>query len=216
VPSGITLALELWCFQLGTVLAGKLGPVPLGAHAIVLSLASLSFMVPLGFSIGAAARVGQLIGGEKSEQAQHVAELTLKLIAAYAACACCLFVLAREYLPRVYSSDARIGSLAAQVLPIAAAFQLFDGLQAGGSGILRGMGRPRITATVNLLGYFACGIPLAYYLGLHTDLGLHGIWLGYAAGLCVVASVLVGTVLRRGPRTVRPLVDEDAERAAAA
>lgn len=86
------------------------------------------------------------------------------------------------------------------------AFQLFDGLQAACSGILRGMGRPRITATVNLLGYFFFAMPLAYYLGLHTALGIHGIWIGYAAGLSVVATVLVGTVLRRGPRTVTPLV----------
>lgn len=214
VPSAVTLGLELWCFQLGTVLAGRLGPVELGAHAITLSLASLSFMVPLGLSIGAAARVGQLIGAGESERAQAAAHATLKLIAGFALCSCCTFVVGQRALPRLYSADPQIGAMAASVLPIAAAFQLFDGLQAGGSGILRGMGRPRITATVNLLGYFVFGIPLAYFLGLHTSLRLSGIWLGYAAGLAFVASALVGTVLWRGPRTVKPLVETPLSRAA--
>ena len=207
VPNGITLALEMWSFQLGTILAGRLGTLALGAHAVTLSLASLSFMVPLGFSIGTSARIGQLIGAGRREAAQHAAHTALRLCAVYAVCAGGTFALARSLLPRLYSQDTAIVAAAAAVLPIAGAFQLFDALQACGSGILRGMGKPRITATFNLVGYFVFGIPLAYYLGLRTDLGLAGIWLGYAAGLGFVATALVGTVLTRGPRTVKPLVE---------
>jgi MATE family multidrug resistance protein len=163
-------------------------------------------MVPLGFSNGISARIGQLIGAGEHERAQRAAHTALLLIASYALCAGCTFVLARELWPRLYSQDAAIVRAAASVLPIAGAFQLFDGLQAAGSGILRGMGRPRVTAAFNLVGYFAIGIPLAYGLGLHSSLGLRGIWLGYAAGLGFVAAGLVGWVLVRGPRTVRPLL----------
>ena len=83
---------------------------------------------------------------------------------------------------------------------------LVDGLQAAGTGVLRGMGKPKVTAAYNAVGYFAIGIPLAWYLGLHTSLGLRGIWLGYAAGLLFVAAALVTTVLVRGPRTAVALV----------
>ena len=162
-------------------------------------------MVPLGFSIGTSARVGQLIGARQPERAQRAAHTALKLIATYSLSAGVLFVLARGLLPRLYSSDPAIVAAAASVLPIAGAFQLFDGLQATGGGVLRGMGKPRVTALFNLVGYFAIAIPFAYYSGLSTSLGIAGIWLGYAAGLLFTAAALVGQVLWRGPNTVVPL-----------
>jgi MATE family multidrug resistance protein len=209
VPTGVTIALELWAFQLGTILAGRIDHVALGAHAIALNIASMSFMVPLGFSIGTSTHVGQLLGAGERERAQNAAHTALQLLALYATIAGALFVIAREFLPSLYSRDPNVVRAVAAVLPIAGAFQLFDGLQAAGSGILRGMGRPQVTAVFNLVGYFAIGIPLASYLGLHTSLGLSGIWIGYAAGLGFVAAGLVGAVLLRGPRTASPLLATD-------
>jgi multidrug resistance protein, MATE family len=201
VPMGVTIALELWAFQLGTILAGRIDHIALGAHAIALNLASMSFMVPLGFSIATSTHVGQLIGAGERERAQNAGHTALQLLALYALLAGALFVVAREFLPGLYSRDPNIVRAVASVLPIAGAFQLFDGLQAAGSGIMRGMGRPQVTAVFNLVGYFVIGIPLASYLGLHTKLGLCGIWIGYAVGLGFVAAGLVGAVLLRGPRT---------------
>lgn len=211
LPNGVTYALELWAFQFGTILAGRLDPIALGAHAITLNLASLSFMVPLGFASGTSALVGQLIGAGERERAQAAAHACLLLLATYALGACALFVLGRAFLPALYSQDPQIVRAAAAVLPIAGVLQLFDGLQAGGSAILRAMGHAKLTALTNLLAYFAVGIPLAFYLSAHTRLGLAGIWLGYAAGLALVALSLVTHVFWRGPRTARPLaLDTDA------
>jgi MATE family multidrug resistance protein len=211
LPNGLTLALELWAFQVGTILAGKLDPVALGAHAIALNLASLSFMVPLGFSIGTSAHVGQLMGSGERERAQRAANTVLKLLSGYALCAGGLFIAARELLPNLYSGDPHIAHAVGSILPIAGAFQLFDALQAAGSGVLRGMGRPATVALFNLIGYFAIGIPLAVYLSLHTALALRGIWIGYAVGLGFVAAGIVVSVLWRGPRTVKPLLWQPAE-----
>ncbi|HEY6882386.1 MAG TPA: MATE family efflux transporter, partial [Polyangiales bacterium] len=205
LPNGLTIALELWAFQFGTVVAGRIGHVALGAHAIALNLSALSFMVPLGFSIGTSARVGQLIGAGTPERAQRAAMTALKLSALYASGAGLLFVLGRRFLPGLYAEDAAIIGAAAAVMPITGAFQLVDGLQATASGVLRGMGRPRVTLVYNVLGYFALAIPFAYYAGLHTGLGLRGVWFGYAAGLTFVALGLVVEVGKRGPRTVKPI-----------
>jgi MATE family multidrug resistance protein len=208
LPNGVTYALELWAFQFGTILAGRLDPVALGAHAITLNLASMSFIVPLGFANGTSALIGQLIGAGRRERAQAAAHVCLLLLAAYSLCACALFVLGRELLPALYSHDPKIVRAAAAVLPIAGLLQLFDGLQAGGSAILRAMGDTLLTALASLIAYFAVGIPLAFYLSAHAGFGLVGIWLGYAAGLAVVALWLVASVFQRGPRTARPLALE--------
>jgi MATE family multidrug resistance protein len=91
---------------------------------------------------------------------------------------------------------------AAVLLPIAAAFQLFDGLQVVGGGILRGMGRTRPAAVFNLVGYYVLALPLAWWLGFPAGLGLPGIWWGLALGLAAIALALVAWVGLRGPARV--------------
>lgn len=205
IPVGMTLALELWAFQLGTLLAGRIGNTELGAHSIAINLASLAFMVPLGISISASARVGTWIGSLEPERAQHAAQTALKLGGGFATLSAFTFVVAGPALCALYSQDPGVLAAAVSIMPVAAAFQLMDGLQCVSAGVLRGMGRTRPTAVLNFIGYFVIGLPLGAHLGLSTSLGLVGVWLGYAAGLTVVASGLVGWVLLRGPRTVRPL-----------
>ena len=205
MPVGATLAIEVWAFQLGTLLAGRIGGTELGAHSIAINLASLAFMVPLGISMAASARVGAFIGALEPERAQHAAYTALKLGGSFALCSASAFVIAGPRVCALYTPDAAVIAAAVQILPVAAAFQLMDGLQAVSGGILRGMGRTRPSAVLNFVGYFVIGLPLGAYLGLSTSLGLVGVWLGYAAGLSVVASGLVGWVVLRGPRTVRPL-----------
>ena len=92
------------------------------------------------------------------------------------------------------------------MLPIAAAFQLFDGTQAVAGGVLRGAGQTRAAALINLLGYYALALPLAYWLGFGAGpgrgLGLSGIWIGLAVGLFAVAGLLVARIkygLRHNP-----------------
>ncbi len=205
-PVGITLALELWAFQIGTLIAGRLDAESLAAHSIATSLISLAFMVPLGISFGTSARVGALIGAGKPEAAQVAAHTALKLGAVYALCSATVLLIWGQRLAALFSASPEVLALAGSILPIAGAFQLFDSLQAIGSGVLRGMGRPRPSAAFNFVGYFVVAMPLAYYLALHTEARLSGVWLGYALGLFVVATSLVSWVVVRGPKTVRALV----------
>jgi MATE family multidrug resistance protein len=90
-------------------------------------------------------------------------------------------------------------ALGAAILPIAAAFQIFDGVQVVGCGVLRGMGRTRPAAVFNLLGYWMLGLPLGGWLALRAGWGLAGIWWGLAIGLAVVATLLVAWLRFRGP-----------------
>jgi MATE family multidrug resistance protein len=87
----------------------------------------------------------------------------------------------------------------AAILPIAAAFQVFDGTQVVGCGILRGTGRVRPALWMNLFGYWILGLPLGTWLALRTGAGLAGLWWGLALGLAFVASGLVTFIALRGP-----------------
>ncbi len=205
-PVAVMLALEYWAFAISSLWAGWLGPVDLAAHSIALNLASITYMVPLGIGLGASARVGNLIGAGDPRGAQRAAWVAFALGGAVMACFALLFVLGRSLIPYAFTRDAAVVTLAATLLPIVAAFELFDGLQVVGSGVLRGMGRTRPAALFNLVGYYALGLPLAAWLGRPERLGLVGIWWGLALGLAVVAALSVAWVAVRGPARATALV----------
>lgn len=206
LPVALMLALEYWAFAISTLWAGWLGEAELAAHSIALNLASITYMVPLGIGLGASARVGNLIGAGEPRGAQRAAWVAFGLGGGVMACFALLFIAGRSVIPLWFTGDATVVALASTLLPIVAAFELFDGLQVVGSGILRGMGRTRPAALFNLVGYYALGLPLAAWLGRPQRLGLVGIWWGLALGLAVVAGLSVVSVALRGPARTAPLV----------
>jgi len=199
IPVGVQISLEAWAFSGAALLAGLIGTEELAAHTIVLNMATLSFMMPLGIALAAVTRVGNLIGARRPDDAQRAAWVALALGGGVMAASATLFLVLREWLPRLYTADATVVALAAGILPIAAAFQVFDGVQVVGCGVLRGMGRTRPAAVFNGISYWLLGIPLGWWLGLHAGWGLAGVWWGLCIGLAVVASLLVGWIHQRGP-----------------
>lgn len=194
-PIGVQFGLEVWAFQITTLLSGKLGEVALGAGAIVLNLSSFSFMFPLGISTAASVRVGNLIGAGDDVGARRAARLALLLGAGVMSLFAAAFFFLRHQIPRIYGAEPNVLALCAEVLPIVAAFQMLDGTQVVASGILRGLGRTKPAAFFNLCGYYLLGLPIAYWLGLRRGLGLAGIWCGLASGLFTVALGLLIMVL---------------------
>lgn len=199
LPVGLQLGLEVWAFEIATLFSGRLGNVELAAHIIALNLASLVFMVPLGVSQAATTRVGNLIGEGKTQLARTAAWIALAMGAGAMAIGAVIFIGFRHLLPRIYTDDPSVVALAALILPIAAAFQVFDGTQVVGSGILRGMGRTRPAAVFNLVGYYALALPLAWWLAFPRDFGVEGVWWGLALGLGTIAVSLVLWIWKRGP-----------------
>ena len=178
----------------------------------MLNLASLAYMVPLGISIAATTRVGNLVGAGDRPGAQRAAWVAFGLGGAVMLGFALLFVAGRSWIPAWYSTERAVIALAAAVLPIVAAFELFDGLQVVGGGILRGVGRTRPAALANLFGYYVLGLPLGWWLAGPGGLRLAGLWWGLAAGLFAVALVLVVWIAWRGPRHAPALVERSSVR----
>jgi multidrug resistance protein, MATE family len=186
-------------------MAGWLGREALASHQIVLNMASLAFMVPLGISQGASTRVGNLIGSGDLPGMRRATKVSIALGASVMIFSALAFSALRYELPALYTGDARVIALAAQILPLAAAFQLTDGTQVVAGGVLRGMGRPDAAAVVNLLGYYLIALPCAYALGFVWGFGLVGIWISLAAGLTLVAGAMLVWVRRTASRPLAAL-----------
>jgi multidrug resistance protein, MATE family len=199
IPIAVQISLEIWAFSAAALLAGILGPAPVAAHTIALNMAGLAFMLPLGLSMGACTRVGNLIGAGQPQRAQRSAQIALALGGGMMTVSALAFLLLRHQIPLLFTDAVPVVELAAAVLPVASAFQIFDGTQAVGCGILRGMGTVRPTVVFNLVGYWLIALPVAAVWGLRLGGGLTAIWWGMCLGLAVVASLLVLWIRVRGP-----------------
>ena len=153
----------------------------------------------MGIALAASVRVGNLLGASDLPGARLAGSVSLSLGAGVMLIAATAFVLFRGELPLLFTRDVAVVQLAALILPIAGAFQIFDGTQIVAGSILRGAGRTHAPALANLLGYYAFALPLAAWLGSPERLGLAGIWWALLAGLVAVSSLMLFW-LRRASR----------------
>jgi MATE family multidrug resistance protein len=191
LPAAAHLTFEVGVFSAVTALAGQLPPHALAAHHIALNIASVVFMVPLGVSAAAAVLVGQHVGRGDGGQARRAGWAAIVVVLGFMAASATAFFIVPDGLIRLYTAETAVIALGAQLLGVAAAFQLFDGLQVATTGALRGLGETRVPMFISLIGYWVSGLPLGWWLCFRGGYGVIGLWLGLAASLFFVGSALL-------------------------
>jgi MATE family multidrug resistance protein len=206
VPAALQLTLEVGVFAAASALAGRLAPAALAAHQIALNLAGFTFMVPLGIASAGAVRVGHAIGARNGPAAARAGWTALLFGALFMSVAAVIFLAIPHVLIGAFTSDAAVLRIGVTLLSVAAIFQLFDGLQGVGTGILRGLGDTRTPMLWNLAAHWGLGLPLAYSLAFPLGLGVIGLWWGLSLGLIICGVALtvlwwrrIHTVLRLLP-----------------
>lgn len=197
LPAALQITLEIGVFAVATMLVGRLEPASLAAHQIALSLASLTFMVPLGVSSAAAVRVGQAVGRRDMTAAARSGWTALLLGASFMLFACIIFLLFPKALMGIFTNDSTVIAVGISLLFMAALFQLFDGLQVVATGAMRGLGDTRTPMVCNLVGHWLVGLPVGYLLCFIAGWGVIGLWTGLSIGLIAVGAVLLGIWSRR-------------------
>lgn len=192
-PAAGQILVEIGAFSAATALCAKLGPVALSGHEIALNCAAFTFMVPLGISSAAAVRVGQQLGRRDPEGARRAGWSAISLGVGFMACAGVVFVSMPRVIARGFSPDPAVVHIGSKLLLVAAAFQLFDGIQVVTTGALRGAGDTRTPMLANLVAYWFIGIPVGCVLCFRLGWGPVGIWTGLCAGLVIIGSVLLIT-----------------------
>ena len=190
-PAAAHLTFEVGVFSAVTAIAGQLQPDSLAAHHIALNIASVVFMVPLGISAAAAVLVGQHIGRGDPHGAERAGWAAILLVLGVQATAAVAFLSIPATFIRAFTSEATVVAIGVQLLGIAAAFQLFDGLQVTTTGALRGLGETRVPMLVSLVGYWFSGLPLGWWLCFRGGYGVQGLWIGLATSLALVGTTLL-------------------------
>ncbi len=213
-PSALQFFFEVAIFTAAIWMSGTLGKNPQAANQIALNLSSMTFMVGTGLGVAAMIRVGNQLGQRNFPELRRIASsiflMTLLTMMVFAG----LFLLGRHWLPTLYLDisdpvnrldNAEVLGIAAQLLGVAALFQISDGMQVVALGALRGLQDVRIPTLITFVAYWLIGFPISYLLGLHTGLESTGIWIGLLAGLTASSIMLYlrfrnrsGLLLRAG------------------
>lgn len=190
VPSGFQFFFEVAAFALAAVMAGWINAESLAAHQAAISLASVTYMFATGIAAGAGITVGNAMGQKDFKTIRIYGNLSLGIIFSCMFIFGLIFIVFRSYLIEMFVHESSVYVIAVDLMLLAAAFQIFDGVQAVNLGILRGIRDVKTPLWVTLMAYWAIAIPVGYYIGIYLKYGIFGIWIGLTSGLVITASVL--------------------------
>ncbi len=196
-PAAFHLLLESGVFTAATLLAGRLTTDALAAHQIALSAASFTFMIPLGISSAAAVRVGHALGRRHPAAAARAGWTALALGVAAMSISATVFLTAPRAILAIFTDVPAVLASGVTLLSVAAAFQLFDGIQVVATGALRGLGDTRTAFLANLGGHWLFGLPIGAALCFSAGWGVVGLWIGLCIGLVAVAIALTAVWAQR-------------------
>ncbi|PTD22921.1 MATE family efflux transporter [Sphingomonas fennica] len=195
LPIAITLGLEVTVFNAAMFLMGLLGQDPLAAHAIAIQIASVTFMVPLGLAQAATVRVGLAVGRRDRIAMGRAGWTAWAMGVGFMGLTAILMITAPRLLIGIFldahnPANAEVVRLAISYLALAALFQIVDGAQAVGAGMLRGLHDTTVPMLFALVGYWLIGLAFGAWLAFHAGWAGVGIWTGLALGLAIVAVLM--------------------------
>lgn len=191
IPMGITLMMEAGLFIATTLVIGRLGERIVATHQIAFSLASLTFMVPLGLSMAITVRVAHAKGRGDLLGVRRAGFSGIGLAFGFQALTATALLLIPEILAGFYTSDPSVIAGAVVLLRLAGLFQISDGVQVAANGALRGLKDTRWPMAVTLFAYWLIGMPVGVWLSIACHKGAPGMWIGLLVGLTVAAALLL-------------------------
>ncbi len=190
VPTGFQYIFEVSAFSAAAIMMGWIGVNALAGHQIALNLASISYMMAAGLSTAGMIRVSNQIGRGNLQGMRQAGMVVFGMVVVFMFVAALLFVGFRMFLPTLYIDDQDVIAVSASLLVIAGMFQLSDGVQVVGLGVLRGMEDVKFPTWITLVAYWVVGLPLGYFLAFEMGLAEKGIWYGLLIGLSSTAVIL--------------------------
>jgi MATE family multidrug resistance protein len=205
LPIGVTYFAEVSAFGVVSLLLAPFGVVQVSSNQIALNFSSLTFMVPLSFGIALISRVGQAVGEGNPERARFVAWTGVRMAVAFGLVSAVIMAVLRWQIARAYTLDPAVQALTADLLLLAAVFQLSDCAQVAASSAIRGYAVTRSPMLIQLLAFWGVALPVGFVLGSaprwlpfgpSSPWMANGYWTGLILGLTVAALLLCASLRR--------------------
>jgi MATE family multidrug resistance protein len=201
-PVMVIIIAEAGLFSGAAILMGRIGEAELAGHTVALQLAALAFQIPFGIGQAATIRVGYHFGAQDHGAIGRAGWVGIAIAALFMTTTAAAMLLVPDLLLRIYidpaaKANAAMAAFAIQFMAVAAAFQLFDGIQAVAAGALRGLQDTRMPMLIAIFSYWVPGFGVSIWLGFFTPLAGIGVWIGLAIGLVFSAVLLTWRWARR-------------------
>jgi len=188
--SGLQWVFEVSAFAFALVMIGWIGKREQAAHQIALQLAAMTYLIASGISAAASVRVGNQLGMKKISELRAAALSAFAMVIISQAIFAILFIALRFLIPSIFNDEPDVQAIVASLLLIAALFQISDGIQIVGLGVLRGVKDVNVPTWITFIAYWLIGLPCSYFLAFSFDMGVEGIWYGLTVGLTIAAIFL--------------------------
>jgi multidrug resistance protein, MATE family len=190
IPGGFQFFFEIAAFSIAIIMMGWISESALAAHQIAINIASSTYMMATGFSFAGGIRVGDAWGKRSIKGIKLAGFSAYFLVILFMSFCTFLMLVFDEYLLRLYINDGEVIKIALPLMTIAAFFQLSDGIQVVGLGVLRGLADIKLPTIITFVAYWVVALPMGYFMGFKFGFDSVGIWLGLLAGLSVSAVFL--------------------------
>ncbi|GJM90898.1 hypothetical protein PR202_ga07221 [Eleusine coracana subsp. coracana] len=190
VPSALMVCMEWWSFELLVLLSGLLPNPKLetAVLSICLNTNSLAFMTPLGLGAAISTRVSNELGAGRPHAARLAARVVMVLALTIGVSEGLVILLVRDLWGYAYSNEEEVTRYIARMMPVLAVSVFLD-------GIVRGCGRQKTGAFINLAAYYLVGNPMAFVFAFVCHLRGMGLWFGVLCGLMVQMLLLLSITL---------------------
>lgn len=183
LPIAMAILFEFLAFNLVTVVMGRVSGIFAASQSILLTISTVTFMVPLAISTAIAVKVGFANGAENHvDMKRYSIAGTLVSVAFMSLCAL-VFILFPTFCVRIFTQDINLIKICVPIMLIVGIFQVFDGLQVSLSGIFKGLKKTNIVMAGDLFAYWALGLPLGFILAFKYHMNLYGFWVGLAISI---------------------------------
>ncbi len=190
LPTALQYFFEVGAFSGAAIMVGWIGATELAAHQIAINLAAFTYMGASGIGVAATIKAGNALGKNDFKELKLSAISSYHLVIFYMCVTAVIFLTCNQLLPWIYIKNDNVILIASQLLIVAAFFQISDGIQVVGAGILRGLSDVKIPTIITLIAYWVVGLPLGYVLGFTFKMGALGIWISLSLSLTGAAIAL--------------------------
>ncbi len=187
LPIGLQMVIEVLAFSLGAIMLGWISKESLAGHQVAISMASMTYMISFGLASGTTIRVSHAFGGHNQQEVKRIVCASLHLVVAFMSLMGIFFIVLRNVLPLLFTSDPAVIHVAAHLLIVGAFFQVFDGIQVVLLGALRGIADVRIPMFMAFFSYIVVSLPISYLFAFILNFGYAGVWMGFVGGLSTAA-----------------------------
>ena len=188
--AGASNFFEVAAFASLNIIAGWIGGLAVAAWTIVINVAAIVFMVPLGLATGAAVRVGRAYGARDPAGVTRAAGVAFAVAALFGVLVMLGIWPSASLVARGYTGSAATLAMAVPALALSTLMYMPDALQVVVAQSLRARGDVWLPSFTHLTSYFVVMMPLAWWLAIGMRLQVIGLtW------AVVVASFVSGGLL---------------------